>query len=195
MAPERFEGQSRPRSDVYGLGLTLYELLTLRPAFDDAEPAQLIEQVLHEPPPPPRKLDPRIPRDLETIVLKAMRQGPGRPLRHGRGAGRGPAALPGGPADPGAAGAGGASGSGAGAGATRRWRACRGHRAVAGRRGRRLDPHGVVLARQQARRAGQALALEVERGADHGPGPPAGPTLHQPARASARRWPSRNRSA
>jgi serine/threonine protein kinase len=72
MAPERFEGRSLPQSDVYSLGLTLYELLTLRPAFDDSNKARLIEKVLHEPPVAPRKRDPHVPRDLETIVLKCL---------------------------------------------------------------------------------------------------------------------------
>jgi WD40 repeat protein/serine/threonine protein kinase len=72
MAPERFEGWSDRRSDIYGLGATLYELLTLRPPFEETDRARLIERVLHENPAPPRRLDRRIPRDLETIVLKAM---------------------------------------------------------------------------------------------------------------------------
>jgi serine/threonine protein kinase/WD40 repeat protein len=76
MAPERFDGRSLPQSDVYSLGLTLYELLTLRPAFDDANRARLVEKVLHEPPLPPRRLDPRLPRDLETIVLKCLAKDP-----------------------------------------------------------------------------------------------------------------------
>jgi serine/threonine protein kinase len=72
MAPERLEGQSLPQSDVYALGLTLYEMLTLRPALDDSHKAKLIEKVLHEQPVAPRKIDPRIPRDLETVVLKCL---------------------------------------------------------------------------------------------------------------------------
>jgi WD40 repeat protein len=76
MAPERFEEQSLPQSDVYALGVTLYEVLTLRPAFDDTHKAKLIDKVLHEAPRPPRKLDPRIPRDLETVVLKCLAKEP-----------------------------------------------------------------------------------------------------------------------
>src|SRR5262249_47786240 len=57
MAPERFDGRSDPRSDTYALGITLYELLTLRPAFDAANRARLIERVLREEPPRPRALD------------------------------------------------------------------------------------------------------------------------------------------
>ena len=77
MAPERFNGWSDPRSDVYALGATLYELLTLRPAFEESDRVKLIERVLHESPPPLRQLDRRIPRDLETIVLKALAKEPG----------------------------------------------------------------------------------------------------------------------
>ena len=76
MAPERFRGEGDGRADVYALGLTLYELLTLRPAFDSPDRLQLIEQIKTEDPPRPRALDPRIPRDLETIVLKAIAKDP-----------------------------------------------------------------------------------------------------------------------
>jgi WD40 repeat protein/serine/threonine protein kinase len=77
MGPERFEGWSDRRSDIYGLGVTLYEMLTLRPAFDAGTRLKLIEQVIHDPPLAPRKVDPRVPRDLETIVLKSIAKEPG----------------------------------------------------------------------------------------------------------------------
>ena len=76
MAPERFEGWSDRRSDIYGLGMTLYELVTLHSAFAAATRAKLIEQVIHDPPLAPRKHDPRVPRDLETIVMKAIAKEP-----------------------------------------------------------------------------------------------------------------------
>jgi serine/threonine protein kinase/WD40 repeat protein len=76
MAPERFVGQADPRSDIYALGLTLYELLLLRPAFDSPNRLALIEQVRKVDPPHLRSVDPRIPLDLETIVLKAVEKDP-----------------------------------------------------------------------------------------------------------------------
>src|SRR5207245_6785848 len=47
-------------------------MLTLQPAFAHSKRVRLIERIQREQPPPPRKLDPHVPRDLETIVLKAM---------------------------------------------------------------------------------------------------------------------------
>jgi serine/threonine protein kinase/WD40 repeat protein len=76
MAPERFDGQGDQRADVYALGLTLYELLTLKPAFAADTRPKLVEQVLAASPPRPRAVDPSIPRDLETIVLKATARDP-----------------------------------------------------------------------------------------------------------------------
>ena len=76
MAPERFRGEGDARADVYALGLTLYELLTLRPGFDSSDRLKLIEQIKTEEPPRPRSVDGRIPRDLETIVLKAIEKDP-----------------------------------------------------------------------------------------------------------------------
>jgi WD40 repeat protein/serine/threonine protein kinase len=76
MAPERFSGLSDARSDVYSLGLTLYELLTLQPAFQESDRGRLIKWITQTEPPRPRKLDRRVPRDLETIVLKASAKEP-----------------------------------------------------------------------------------------------------------------------
>jgi WD40 repeat protein/tetratricopeptide (TPR) repeat protein len=78
MAPERFDGASLPQSDVYALGVTLYEMLTLQPAFGESNRARLMQCILHNEPPAPRALDPRIPRDLETVVLKAIARDPAR---------------------------------------------------------------------------------------------------------------------
>jgi serine/threonine protein kinase/WD40 repeat protein len=77
LAPERFNGQGDLRSDVYSLGLTLYEMLVLRAAFDEADRNKLVKQVMHDEPVRPRKLNPRVPRDLETVVLKAIARDPG----------------------------------------------------------------------------------------------------------------------
>ncbi|HEV3386926.1 MAG TPA: serine/threonine-protein kinase, partial [Gemmata sp.] len=76
MAPERFQERADARSDVYALGLTLYELLTLRPAFSGSDRLALIDDVQSRAPTRPRAIDPRIPRDLETIVLKAAEKDP-----------------------------------------------------------------------------------------------------------------------
>jgi WD40 repeat protein/serine/threonine protein kinase len=76
MAPERFQGHADVRSDLYALGLTLYELLTLRPAFDETDRNKLMTQVIHDQPPRPRQVNRSVPRDLETVVLKATAREP-----------------------------------------------------------------------------------------------------------------------
>src|SRR5262249_29526451 len=76
MAPERFNGQGDVRSDVYSLGLTLYELLALRPAFGESDRNKLVKQVMHDEPVRPRRVNPAVPRDLETVVLKAIARDP-----------------------------------------------------------------------------------------------------------------------
>ncbi|MFO0892868.1 MAG: serine/threonine-protein kinase [Isosphaeraceae bacterium] len=78
MAPERLEGRADARSDIYALGLTLYELLALRPAFDAGDTNRLFAQVTAEDPPPLRRLDSDIPRDLATIVHRAIAREPSR---------------------------------------------------------------------------------------------------------------------
>jgi WD40 repeat protein/serine/threonine protein kinase len=81
MAPERFHGHCDARSDVYGLGLSLYELLAKRPAFDEADRGNLIRQVTDTEPLSLRKLDRTIPRDLATIVHKAIEREPAHRYR------------------------------------------------------------------------------------------------------------------
>lgn len=76
MAPERFSGSCDPRSDLYSLGATLYELVTFRPAFSGRDRLELIDRISRHEPPAPRSLDPHVPADLETIVLKAMSKDP-----------------------------------------------------------------------------------------------------------------------
>jgi eukaryotic-like serine/threonine-protein kinase len=76
MPPERFHGIADARGDVYSLGLTLYELATLRPAHEASDRVALLDRVRHLEPPRPRKLAPAIPRDLETLILKAGAKDP-----------------------------------------------------------------------------------------------------------------------
>ncbi len=78
MSPEQASGRRilDPRTDVYSLGATLYELLTARPAFSSTYRNEILYQIAAVEPVPVRKLDPSIPRDLETIVAKAMAKEP-----------------------------------------------------------------------------------------------------------------------
>jgi serine/threonine protein kinase/Flp pilus assembly protein TadD len=64
------------RTDVYSLGVTLYELLTLRPAFASEDRQELLRQIAFEDPSRPRRLERAIPAELEIIVLKAMEKRP-----------------------------------------------------------------------------------------------------------------------
>src|SRR5215470_10845434 len=64
------------RTDVYSLGVTLYELLTLQPAFGGGDREELLRQIAFEEPRPPRRLNKALPAELETIVLKAMEKNP-----------------------------------------------------------------------------------------------------------------------
>lgn len=76
LPPERLAGRVDERGDVYGLGLTLYELLTGRCGYDEADRSALIRAISETSPPAPRRINPAVPRDIETIVLKAVAREP-----------------------------------------------------------------------------------------------------------------------
>jgi serine/threonine protein kinase/formylglycine-generating enzyme required for sulfatase activity len=78
MPPEAFEGKSDARSDVYSLGLTLFELVALRPAYQERDRKKLIKLVTTGEPPRLGRLRPDAPRDLITIIEKAIDRDPAR---------------------------------------------------------------------------------------------------------------------
>ncbi len=78
MPPEAFEGKSDARGDVYSLGLTMYELLAMRPAFEEKDRNKLIKHVTTGEPTPLHKVNREAPRDLVTIIHKAIDRDPGR---------------------------------------------------------------------------------------------------------------------
>src|SRR5262245_7401255 len=78
MPPEAFEGKSDARGDVYSLGLTMYELLAMRPAFGEKDRNKLIKHVTTGEPAPLHKVNRDTPRDLVTIIHKAIDREPAR---------------------------------------------------------------------------------------------------------------------
>ena len=94
MPPEAFEGRSDARGDVYRLGLTLYELLALRPAFDERERNQLIQQVTTDEAAPAPEVPTGRPPGPGDDRPQGDRQGPGPAVPDRRGAGGGPPAIP-----------------------------------------------------------------------------------------------------
>jgi WD40 repeat protein len=81
MAPEQARGDSRsvgPAADVYALGVIFYEMLTGRVPLRGANQAETLLLVLSADPVPPRRLQPRLPRDLETVCLKCLEKDPRR---------------------------------------------------------------------------------------------------------------------
>ena len=189
MAPERFRGKSDRRGDIYSLGATLYELLALRPPFEESDQIRLIERIRNDPPVPPRQLDRQHSARPGDDRPEGAGQGPEGPVRLGGRAGRRAAAVRRGPADPVAAGVG-----------RRAVLAVVQARPVAGRRehrrgaaddrpGRRLDG-----GRRRLPQPGQS-ALRIERGRSDSGGarrPVArGRRLHRPSPRRAVQPPAR----
>ncbi|MBI2931197.1 MAG: SUMF1/EgtB/PvdO family nonheme iron enzyme [Planctomycetes bacterium] len=81
MAPERARGARHPDDvlcDVYSLGATLYEQMVGAPPFDGLDPYRVLHDVLKKEPVPPRQRNPAVPRDVETITLKALHKQPSK---------------------------------------------------------------------------------------------------------------------
>src|SRR5260370_1781808 len=79
MSPERALAKRAivdHRTDIYSLGVSLYELVTLEPALAGSDREELLRQIAFEEPRPPRRLNPAVPVELETIIGKAIAKSP-----------------------------------------------------------------------------------------------------------------------
>ena len=76
LPPEHLESKSDARGDIYSLGVTLYELVTLSDAFPDADRSVLLRRKLDAELPRPRRVNPNVPHNLETIILAAISRAP-----------------------------------------------------------------------------------------------------------------------
>lgn len=76
LAPERLQGVQDPRVDIYGLGASLYELVAKQPLFENSDQVQLVAKISHSEPTRLKNIDPKVPRDLETIIHKCIAKDP-----------------------------------------------------------------------------------------------------------------------
>lgn len=76
MAPERLRGRSNARSDIYSIGMTLYELVTQQSAFDTDDRSHMAEMIVNGAWPTPGELCPDVPEEFERIILTALARDP-----------------------------------------------------------------------------------------------------------------------